>query len=154
MKIKSILLIWLLLSAISTTYPNPNPNPRETLDSIFHVLKYVESNNNADEVGDDGKAYGIVQIHAICVEDVNRIYGTDYTHEDAFQEDCAREIFFLYLSKGIKRFRVKYNREPTNADLVRMWNGSIYTGYRKESTKKYYRKYLKHKLTMLEHGNN
>ena len=31
--------------------------------------------------------------------------------------------------------------DPSIEDLVRMWNGGIYKGYKKESTKKYYLKF-------------
>lgn len=111
------------------------------LDQIFDVIKYVETENKVDAIGDGGKAYGIVQIHQICVADVNRIYGTSYTHEDAFDVVCAKEIFTLYLSAGVKRFKRKYIRDPTESEIVRMWNGGIYRGYRINATERYLRKY-------------
>lgn len=119
------------------------------LHKIYDVIKYVETNNNPKAIGDNGKAYGIVQIHKIAVDDVNRIYGTRYRHEDAFEENCAREIFELYLLAGIEKFIKKYNKYPTEKDLVRMWNGSIYNGYNKKSTIKYYNRYLKFKKDII-----
>lgn len=112
---------------------------------IMTVLKHVETNDNVEAIGDNGKAFGVLQIHKICVDDVNRIYGTKYTHQDAFNESCAEEIFILYIDAGIKRFEKKYNKEPTEQDIVRMWNGGVYTGYKKQATLKYYRRYLRFK---------
>lgn len=109
---------------------------------ILPVLKLVESMGNTKSIGDNGKAYGILQIHKVCVDDVNRIYGTDYTHQDAFEENCAEEIFHLYLQAGIRRFVNKYKKEPTEQDVVRMWNGGVYSGYKRSTTIKYYRRYL------------
>lgn len=116
---------------------------------ILPVIKQLETNGNTKAIGDNGKAFGVLQIHKICVDDVNRIYGTSYVHEDAFNEACAEEIFRLYIDAGIKRFRTKYNKQPTEQDIVRMWNGSIYNGYRKKTTIKYYRRYLRFKKKAL-----
>ena len=56
------------------------------LSSIMTVLKTVETNNDSTAIGDDGKAYGILQIHRGVVRDVNRIYDKDYSHEDMFDD--------------------------------------------------------------------
>lgn len=113
------------------------------INSLYDTIKYIETNNNPELIGDNGKAYGVVQIHQICIDEVNMIYGTDYTHEDAFDTICAREIFNLTLEAGRQKYIKKYKKEPTKEDLIRMWNGGIYNGYRKKQTKKYYKKYLK-----------
>jgi len=112
------------------------------LPEMFEVIKHVETNNNPNIIGDNGKAYGIVQIHKICVDDVNRIYGTCYTHEDSFDEECAREIFYLYLQYGKERYKRKYGVYPSEEVLVRMWNFGI---YQKQYKNGYYKKYLKYK---------
>lgn len=117
------------------------------LQPIYDVIKHVETNNRELAVGDNGKAFGVVQIHKICVDDINRIYGTSYTHEDAFDKNCAEEMFHLYLSAGIKRFKRIYDRDPTEGEIVRMWNGGIYQGYRIKATVKYFRRYKKFKIT-------
>ncbi len=116
------------------------------ISDMLRIIKHVESRGNTEIIGDNGKAYGVLQIHKICVDDVNRIYGTDYTHQDAFNEQCSNEIFELYINHGVKLYIKKYNRRPSEQDIVRMWNGSIYNGYNKESTIKYYDKYLVFKL--------
>ena len=120
------------------------------LDQIYKVLKHVETNNRVDAVGDNGKAFGVVQIHKICVMDINRIYKTDYTHRQAFDETCSREMFMLYISYGIKRFKRFRRRSPTEEEIVRMWNGGLYTGYKKKTTLKYYKRYKKFKTLLLK----
>jgi len=112
---------------------------------IYNIIKHVESDNNVAAIGDNGKAYGIVQIHKICVRDINRIYGTSYTHQQAFNEKIAKEMFMLYIKAGIKLFIDKYNISPTEQDIVRFWNGGIYSGYKNKSTIKYWLKYKKYK---------
>lgn len=120
-------------------------NPKELL-KIYNVIKYVESNNKPKAIGDNGKAYGVVQIHKVCIDDINRIYGTDYTHLDAFDEVCSEEMFILYLSAGIERFKRIYKKYPREQDIVRMWNGSIYKGYRIRSTLRYWAQYERLKI--------
>jgi len=111
------------------------------LSNISEILKEVESNGDIEAIGDSGLAYGVLQIHKGVIEDVNRYYGTDYLHDDAFIEVCAEEIFNLYLAIGINLYVKKHGKVPSTEDVVRMWNGGIYRGYRKESTEKYYKKY-------------
>jgi hydroxymethylpyrimidine pyrophosphatase-like HAD family hydrolase len=136
MKTRLILTLFLSLSLFCTG---------NNLSKILPVLKQVETNGNVKAIGDNGKAFGVLQIHKICVDDVNRIYGTEYTHEDAFNEACAEEIFMLYINAGVKRFKLKYGKNPTEKDIVRMWNGGFYNGYKKQTTLKYYKRYLRFK---------
>lgn len=111
------------------------------LQPIYNVIKYVETNNRELAVGDNGKAYGVVQIHKVCVDDVNRIFKTQYTHQDSFDEACAREIFTLYLCAGYMMYQARHGVPPTEDQLVRMWNGGIYSGHVRKSTLRYLRKY-------------
>ena len=115
------------------------------LNDIRFVLKHVETNNQPNLIGDNGKAYGVLQIHEIAVDDVNRIYETDYTHEDAFNVVCAEEIFNLAIKAGVKRYEQIYNKAPTEGEIVRMWNGGVYRGYKIKATLKYYKRYKKYK---------
>lgn len=116
-------------------------HPEPSLSKIWEGITVVESNKDPTAIGDNGKSWGIVQIQKIAIDDVNRLYGTSYTHEDAFDVECAKEIFHLYLYAGIVRFKNRYNKMPTEQDVVRMWVGGIYTGYKRDTTIKYYNKY-------------
>lgn len=106
------------------------------------ILKTVETNNNTDSIGDNGRSYGILQIQRSVLKDVNRIYGTEYYHEQMFSEKASEEVFKLYMCYGREVFLKKHCRFPTEEEMVRMWNGGIYKGYKYKQTKKYYKKYL------------
>ncbi len=113
-----------------------------SLASIMSILKVVETNNDTDSIGDNGTSYGILQIQRSVLSDVNRIYGTDYRHKDMFDEEASEEVFMLYLCYGKEVFFKKHCRFPTEEEMVRMWNGGIYKGYKYNQTKVYYQKYL------------
>lgn len=112
------------------------------LTSIMSILKTVETNNNTDSIGDNGMSYGILQIQRSVLSDVNRIYGTEYYHEQMFSEKASEEVFKLYMCYGREVFLKKHCRFPTEEEMVRMWNGGIYKGYTYNQTKEYYKKYL------------
>lgn len=116
------------------------------LSEIRETLKWVESGYNPDAVGDyvDGvpQSYGILQIKHIAIRDVNRKYGTKYTHQDAFDEACAEEIFNLYIKMWTAKLQKREGRPATPEDIVRIWNGGP-RGYEKDSTIKHYNKYLR-----------
>ena len=116
----------------------------ERLPEIREVLKWVESEHNPEAIGDEGASYGILQIQADAIKDVNRKYGTSYTHEDAFNIKCAEEIFDLYIKMWTTKLEKREGRDSTVKDIVRIWNGGP-KGYKKESTLIYYNKYLKYK---------
>lgn len=132
-----IALISLPLMSTTTT--------KSDLLEIADVLKEVETNNNPDAIGDGGKAFGVLQIHEACILDVNRFYGTEYTHEDAKDPDIAEDIFIKYIQVGIKLYKQRCGYAPSDREIVRMWNGGIYRGYEYKSTKPYLAKYLKYK---------
>lgn len=113
----------------------------DSLDEVMEVLKYVESVNDPTAIGDGGDSYGVLQIQKVCVDDVNRYYGTYYTHEQMFDVVCAEEVFKLYATMGIERYIKKYGVEPGVEVIVRNHNGGIYSGYRRSTTVPYYRKY-------------
>lgn len=125
-------------------------------DNIFKIISIIESNENPYAIGDNGRAIGIVQIHKICIDDVNNHFNTDYRHYDAFNVDKSRDIFELYLTMGIIFYKYSNNRFPTIEHIVKMWNGGIYNGYRIHSTEKYYKKfiYISFKLLQEEQINN
>jgi len=135
-----VLLISLSLSSVKA----------QDLHKIYNIVRHVESNNRVHVVGDGGRAYGVVQIHNICVQDINRLYGTSYTHKQAFNKHTAKEMFILYLKAGIRLFKRRHSRLPSESEIVRMWNGGIYMGYRKTSTLKYLKRYLHYKSLLIK----
>lgn len=70
-----------------------------TMDDLLSAIEQVESNGNADAVGDNGQAIGSFQIHKIYVDDVNRIKGNDiFTYKDRWNKHLSREMTKIYLT--------------------------------------------------------
>lgn len=111
--------------------------------SDLEILFLIESNNNLSAIGDGIRAIGVLQIHRLCVEDVNRYYKLDYSHVDMYGRLDSIDVFYKYLAIGAKLYFKKYGKFPTKKDYLRMWNGGIYKGYQKKSTIAYYQKFKK-----------
>lgn len=120
-------------------------NQGERFTSIMEVLKMVESKGKKNAKSRNGIYLGVLQISKVCVREVNYLYGTKYKHKDAMSVKKSEDMFMKIMTAGAKRIRTKHNREATDEELVRMWNGGIYSGYKSGFTKKYYQKYLRYK---------
>ena len=70
-----------------------------TFLALILALITVESNGNNSAVGDDGLAYGCLQLHAAYVADAAEFAGTDWVHEDAFDRDTAILIVTAYMAR-------------------------------------------------------
>jgi|AntRauTorckE6833_2_1112554.scaffolds.fasta_scaffold00625_24 hypothetical protein len=120
----------------------------ETINETIEILKYVESQHDpvalGDFRGDTPTSFGILQIQQGAIDDVNRIYGTSYTIQDAFNISCSEEIFILYTGYWGGKLKQREGRKVTTADIVRIWNGGP-RGYQRSSTEWYLKKYLKYK---------
>ena len=127
-------------------------NTKADYNEIAEVLKYVETLNSPCAIGDGGDSWGVLQIQEICVNDVNRYFGTHYTHKDMFQPECALEVFNLYTIMGVERYKRIHGVKPSTEVIVRNWNGGIYRGYKIKATISYYRKYLKWKKKLKKEG--
>ena len=136
-------IILLALSLISVTAM------ADSTMEIRDILKQLETNGDIRAIGDSGRSYGVLQIQSGVILDVNKECGTTYTHEDAFDEVCANEIFELYIQKWTSHLEYKENRVATEADIVRIWNGGP-QGYKRTSTLAYLVRYyeFKENLTM------
>ena len=106
-------------------------------DLLLRAITYVESGGDNSAVGDGGLAHGSLQIHKGVVLDVNRVYGTNYTHNDAFDRASAVDLFYKYLS--IYAIERRLGHPPTDEDKSRIWNGGP-NGYRKTATLRYWQK--------------
>lgn len=126
----------------------------ESYDNIVKVLKYVETGNQPNLVGDNGDSYGVLQIQWAAVQDVNRYFGTNYTHDMMFQPECAEEVTKLYMQMGAELYEKRTGKKATEEVLVKNHNGGIYQGYRIKATNKYYRKYLKWKSILIKSKSN
>lgn len=104
------------------------------LEKLFKAVSAIESNFNPYALNEYENAVGIVQIRPIRLKDFNIRTGKNYLLEDMYDISKAKEVFMYYANK------YKGNIEK----IARNWNGGP-TGYKKESTLKYWNK-VKSKL--------
>jgi len=114
---------------------NTNTNKAVNLQQLLKSLVQVESGGNIKAIGDQGRSYGPLQIRKEVVDDVNRIYGTNYVHKDAFDLGKSYDIASKYLRYWIKVKKYK----PTYENFSRVWNGGP-MGPTKSATNSYWGK--------------
>jgi hypothetical protein len=102
-------------------------------DELLRAVELVENRQgDPDLVGDNGDALGILQIHKVMVDDVNRIVGyKKFTYEDRRSPKKSREMFRIYCKH--------YSKGASDEVIARRWNGGP-TGDKKSATKEYWRK--------------
>lgn len=93
------------------------------LSLLIPALIMVESGGNGQAIGDNGRAVGCLQIHAECVQDVNRVKGTAYTVADRADRQKSEEMCRAYLMHYGNAYRRRTGKEPTAEVLARIWNG-------------------------------
>ena len=101
------------------------------LEFLLDAIAHVESNNNPDAVGDNGRAVGSYQIHRRYWQDGIRILGVDWKYRDARDPQKARQIVRAYL-----RY---YGKGKSLLDMARIHNGGP-KGHKKKATLAYSRK--------------
>lgn len=92
-------------------------------DTLIDALIAVESRGNAAAVGDNGRAFGILQIHAVMVADANRIARTSYTHREMFDPAKGRAVAEIILGHYARHIERTTGVPATNEQLARVWNG-------------------------------
>ena len=102
---------------------------------LIIALITIESNGNNNAIGDNGEAFGCLQMHAAYVQDAAEYAGEDWVHEDAFDRQTAIEIFEAYMARYATEARL--GRTPTAEDIARIHNGGP-NGYKKTATDKYW----------------
>ncbi len=106
---------------------------------LISALIHVESKGNPDAIGDNGQAYGVLQMHQIYLDDVERISARIYTIDDIKDEANAREACYIYMLHYGKVLYRREGRQVTLEDLARMHNGGP-DGYKQDCTKAYWAK--------------
>jgi hypothetical protein len=86
----------------------------------------VESNGNSTAIGDNGKSLGAYQLSKEYIMDVNRVYKTNYIHEDAFDDVKSSDIVSKYLTFYGNYYKKLTGNEPTNEIYARIHNGGPY----------------------------
>ncbi len=113
-------------------------NESISIIQLVLALIAVESSGIDNEIGDDGKAFGCLQLHAAYVEDASEYRaGANWTHEDAFDRITSIKIFAAYMERYATPERL--GRKVTAEDIARIHNGGP-NGWKKESTEKYWYK--------------
>lgn len=90
----------------------------ETLNRAIQALMQVESNCSNSEIGDNGKAYGILQIHNVMIQDYNRIAKADLVHSDAFSPEVSYIVCRTVLTHYLQDIKC-----PTLKHIAFIWNG-------------------------------
>ena len=139
---KTIIIAVMLFSMVSFAQESIS----ERVEVLIPALIQVESGGDWKAIGDKGKAYGGLQLWKIYIKDVNRIARTNYTHNDAFDEEKAKEIVRIYLINYGKRYERLTGKTATYEVLSRIHNGGP-NGWKKESTIKYWNK-VKDKINL------
>ncbi len=107
--------------------------------ALILALIAVESGGNDHAWGDNGKAWGCLQITAAVMEDVQRISPRE-RYYNAFVRDDAIWICRTYLNHYVTRSRIGH--EPTLADYARCWVAGP-DGWKKECSRPYWLKVKK-----------
>jgi soluble lytic murein transglycosylase-like protein len=101
------------------------------LDLLLDAIAKVESRDDANAVGDSGRAVGVYQIHRAYWKDGTRILGVDWRYDQAKDPLKARQVVRAYLRH--------YGRGKSLIDMARIHNGGP-RGHRKAATREYARR--------------
>jgi len=103
----------------------------QTILTLLIALRAVESTNGLDPMA-NGNDY---QITRVCVQDVNRIYGTRYRWpRDVRDRETAENIVFLYLSYYGCLYKKDTGRVPTKEVLAKIYHCG-YDGFKNNQDK-------------------
>ena len=107
---------------------------------LLAALIAVESSGDPDAIGDNGLAYGCLQLHAAYVQDAAEFAGKTWRHEDAFNPATSEQIVRAYMARYATQKRL--GRSPTYEDIARIHNGGP-NGFKKAATDGYWLKVKK-----------
>ena len=79
----------------------------------------------------DFDAIGAFQIHKAALQDVNDVYGYCYQHEEMLDYNKAYRVASGYLNILISRFVKKHGGNPSESELVMMYNGGSGVNFKK-----------------------
>lgn len=90
------------------------------------AIAFVESTNRPNAIGDDGRAVGLLQIHKIVVDDVNRAAGRRrFSYEDRRDPEKSKLIFAAYCAMYAHLRPKNMSREEFAARLWRRGPGKF-----------------------------
>lgn len=107
---------------------------------LMPYISEVESGHNDYAISKDGhESAGRYQICKVVVDDVNRIYKTQFTYADRFNSQKAEFMVKLYLVHYSRNRVFKTDLEALEV-LSRKWNGGGPNGDKKSATEPYWEK--------------
>ena len=81
------------------------------------ALVDVESSFNAKAKNKSGDAYGLCQVTFPCLDEYNKLHGTDYTLENMYDADLNLEVgFWYYKIRILDYYNEKYDFITTNSE--------------------------------------
>ena len=107
---------------------------------LLAALIAVESSGDPDAIGDNGLAFGCLQLHASYVQDAAEFAGETWKHKDAFNPATAEQIVRAYMARYATQKRL--GRSPTYEDIARIHNGGP-NGFKRAATDGYWLKVKK-----------
>ncbi len=116
------------------------PEPVD-IDNLFEAISIVESQKDPNVLGDNGKARGILQMHEIIIEEINKkcFKENKYSWDDAWCPVKSEEMFKTYAQYIIDNRCHMYPDMSREEVIARTWNGS-YNFKSKIKTKIYWNK--------------
>ena len=126
-----------MLSGILTVSLLTAPLTEKEMTDVLTAIRIVESNDDPDAVGDGGDSIGCYQIQKCYWLDAKEFSDLDGTYLDCYNRGYADRTVRCYMDRYATERRL--GREVTQEDIARIHNGGP-NGYKKESTKKYWKK--------------
>ena len=103
---------WSTIELLKEYYGEPEPSLTD-FDKLTLAIALTESRFQPDAVGKDDDL-GILQIRPVFVEEANRVSGSNFRHEDAFDIDSSLAMFNAIQSH--------YNAEHDLDKAIRLHN--------------------------------
>ena len=103
---------WSTIELLTEYYGEPEPALTD-FDKLTLAIALTESRFQPDAVGKDDDL-GILQIRPVFVEEANRVSGSNFRHEDAFDIDSSLAMFNAVQSH--------YNAEHDLEKAIRLHN--------------------------------
>ena len=104
------------------------------MKTFLMILMLLESGGDSQAIGDNGLAVGVLQIHPILVEDVNRIANTHFTLEDRYDPSMSQQMALIY-------FRHYLGPRATPEEMARLWNSGPNWKNKRHLTDNYWEKF-------------
>ena len=126
-----------MLSGILTVSLLTAPLTEKEMTDVLAAIRIVESNDDPDAVGDGGDSIGCYQIQKCYWLDAKEFSDLGGTYLDCYNRGYADRTVRFYMARYATERRL--GREVTQEDVARIHNGGP-NGYKKECTKKYWKK--------------